>query len=98
MGCSECVPRPQHSTHPRQAPHLNAWINCLRAGLFSILAWISVTLMCLSYSVNWIADGTSGSHAHYTWDRWSTRWAWTMVGCVVALTGALLPWFAAGRP
>ena len=74
-----CTPKNAHFPNSKQAPHLNAWINCLRAGLNSILAWISVSLMALTFSVKWESDTSGGSHAHYTWSPWSARQTWTMV-------------------
>ena len=86
------------TTHPpahifgTQAPHLSAWINCLRAGLNAILAWISVTLMAVTFSVSWIPDDASGSHSHFTWTPWRTRQIWTMVGGAMAFDGHLGAW------
>lgn len=67
----------------RWAPHLSAWINCFRAGLNAVLAWVSVCLLAVTYSVEWHkkedGGGGGGHGAHYDWSPRSTRVLWTLV-------------------
>lgn len=70
---------------------MSAWINCMRAGLYAILAWVSFCVCTLTFSVTWKENHEPGSHLHYTWPAsdWGTRLMWTMVrraaGCCCLL-------------
>lgn len=69
----------------RWAPHLQGWVNHLRAGLFTSLAWVAVMLVALRWNTDWYERPPGSDARAYT--------AAALYGVLPAvLVGAAVSW------